>query len=214
MCFSAEADLVAGVVVSGVGVEALRHVQHRREAAVAALPLLFGAHQLTEAFVWWGLDGDVSGSTGDLAAKAYLVFAFILPVLVPAAMLLLEDDHGRRRRVVPFVVLGGVVSAWLLAALANGPVAVSDAGSYVAYDVGLRYGGPVAVAYVIATCGPLLLSSRRRLVIYGALNLGAVTVLAWLLAEGVVSLWCAWAAVTSVMIVIHLRTFDRVDAPT
>ena len=209
MCFSAGADLIAGVVVTGAGVESLRHVRHRREIAIAILPLLFGAHQVVEAFVWWGLDGTVSGNVGDVATRIYLAVAFVLPVLVPVAILLLEDEPGRRRRVAPFIALGGGVFVWLLVSLWAGPVGVEDAGAYIAYDVGLTYGGPLVAAYVVATCAPLLLSSRRRLVVYGVLNLAAVTTLAWLLAEGVISLWCAWAAVTSVMIVLHLRTFDR-----
>lgn len=46
---------------------------------------------------------------------------------------------------------------------------------------------------------------------FGVLNLTAVTVLAGLLATGVISLWCAWAAVASVVIVIHLRTAEDRD---
>ena len=48
MCFSPQADFVAGAVVAGVGVETLRRVRFRRELVVGALPLLFGVHQLVE----------------------------------------------------------------------------------------------------------------------------------------------------------------------
>ena len=44
------------------------------------------------------------------------------------------------------------------------------------------------------------------------MNLIAVTVLAWLMATGVISLWCAWAAVTSIVIVLHLRDTAGDDA--
>jgi hypothetical protein len=49
--------------------------------------------------------------------------------------------------------------------------------------------------------------------VFGLLNLAAVAVLAWLMASGVISLWCAWAAVASLVIVIHLRTSDRETDP-
>ncbi|MEN3313893.1 MAG: hypothetical protein V7605_127, partial [Acidimicrobiaceae bacterium] len=52
MCFSPEADLVMGVAVGAVGVDALRQVRRPRELAIASLPVLLAAHQLTEVFVW------------------------------------------------------------------------------------------------------------------------------------------------------------------
>jgi len=214
MCFSAEADLVAGVVVTGLGVDAVRQVRHRREVALAALPLLFGAHQLIEAFTWWGLEGTVPVGVGEAATLAYLVIAFMLPVVVPLAVGSVERDPVRRRLVAPFVVLGSAVATLLLVAVATGPVEAEIANRYIAYDVHLDYGGQLTALYVIATCVPLLLSSRRSIVVFGALNLAAVAVLARLLATGVISLWCAWAAVASVVIVVHLRTAsDRGGIP-
>jgi hypothetical protein len=44
VCFSPEADLLAGIVVGGVGIDALRHTRHRRYLPLALLPLLFALH--------------------------------------------------------------------------------------------------------------------------------------------------------------------------
>jgi len=52
VCFSVEADLVAGAALLPIGVVTLREVRHVRELPFAALPLLFAAHQLVEALVW------------------------------------------------------------------------------------------------------------------------------------------------------------------
>ena len=55
VCFSPEADLVGGIVVTAIGVDACRHLRQRNTyLLVAVLPLLLGFHQLVEAFVWWG----------------------------------------------------------------------------------------------------------------------------------------------------------------
>ena len=67
MCFSPEADLVAGVVVSGVGIDALRHVKQTREYPLASLPLLLGVHLLVEVYVWWGEAGRVPEYVGQTA---------------------------------------------------------------------------------------------------------------------------------------------------
>lgn len=214
VCFSPEADLVGGIIVGAAGIDALRHVGHRREVALAALPVLFGVHQIIEAFTWWGLEGVVPAAVGDAATWVYLMIAFVLPVLVPSAVLSLEADPFRRRRVFPFVALGLGVSILLLAALFAGPVSAEVAGRTIAYHVSLGNGGLVTALYVIATCGPLLLSSKTSVRIFGVLNLAAVTVLAWLMATRVISLWCAWAAVASIVIVIHFRTAERPEPVT
>ena len=60
MCFSAGADVVAGVVVGAIGLDGLRHVRRPAEMWLASLPLVLAAHQLVEAVVWLGLQGRVS----------------------------------------------------------------------------------------------------------------------------------------------------------
>ncbi|EFC79974.1 hypothetical protein [Parafrankia sp. EUN1f] len=47
--------------------------------------------------------------------------------------------------------------------------------------------------------------SLRFLRWFGAVNLAAVGLLAWLETDAVTSLWCAWAAVTSIAVAVHLR---------
>jgi len=213
MCFSPEADLIGGLVVGGVGVDALRHVRHRREVAIAALPVLFGVHQMIEALVWWGLDDVVPASLGNAAAWVYLVIAFALPVVVPLAILSLEPDTAKRRQIIPFIALGAAVTIVLFVDLFSGPVTAHIVARTIEYDVHLSYGGQITALYVIATCVPLLLSRNLRIRVFGILNLVAVIVLAWLMATRVISLWCAWAAVTSIVIVIHLRTDKRTGRP-
>ena len=79
MCFSPQADLVGGLVISGIGVDVVRHVHRRRDhMALAALPLILGAHQLDEAFVWWGQEGHVPSAIGHVALWIYLLIAFVL----------------------------------------------------------------------------------------------------------------------------------------
>ena len=59
VCFSAQADLVMGAVVTGVGVDALRHVRRRGDGLLGAIPVVLGGHLLVEAVVWLGLRGHV-----------------------------------------------------------------------------------------------------------------------------------------------------------
>lgn len=206
MCYSPEADLVAGLVVGAAGVDALRHVDDRRDLALAAVPLVLAAHQLIEAVGWWGLQDRVPELAGTLAIGAYLVIAMgVVPALVPYAVMRTERDPTRRRRMIPLAVLGAVVSVVLLFALASGPYGASIGGRYIAYETTLSWSGAIAVSYVVAVCAPLLLSTHRRLVLFGVINIPIVIGLATLLSAGFISLWCVWAAVSSIVITRHIR---------
>ncbi len=205
MCFSAQADLVTGVAVGVVGVDALRHVSSRRELPLASLPMLFAAHQLIETFVWWGLDGHVAWSVARAAVYVYLVIAFVLPVVVPLWVLAVEPSPRHREVMTLCVGVGVGVTAVLLVGLARGPVNAQDAGHRIAYHIGGSPGVALLVLYVVATCGALLASSSRPIALFGIANLAAVTVLAVLTTGNIASLWCAWAAVSSVAIAWHLR---------
>jgi hypothetical protein len=205
MCFSAEADLVAGVAVGAIGIDALRHARVRAQLPLAAIPLVFAAHQLIEAFVWWGLEGRVARSTGDVATWLYLVIALgLLPVLVPVAVGALEPV-ANRGRILVFTAIGAVVAAVLVYAIVRGPVEARIEGRHIAYAVDLRFGGVMVALYVLATCGSMLWSRHRHVQWYGAINLVAVLLLAWLDRNALISVWCLWAAVSSVAIAVHLR---------
>ncbi len=209
MCFSPEADLITGAVITAVGIDASRHVAHRAERPLAALPILFGVHQMTEAVVWWDIEGRVPEGLGPAFAWLYLAIAFgLVPWLVPWMVRRIEPDDGRRRAMAGLVGVGVVVAILLMSTIVRGPIHVVDGGNYLAYDVPLAMGGYVTALYILATCGSLLLASDRYVVSFGAINLAAVVGLAVLLSAGVISLWCVWAAVTSVVVALHFRRTD------
>ncbi|MGZ4497291.1 MAG: DUF6629 family protein [Nocardioides sp.] len=205
MCFSPEVDLAAGLLIGAVGLDALRHVRDSVERPLAVLPLVFAAHQLVETVVWWGLQGKVPSRLGDAAAWLYLLIAFgVLPVLVPLTVAALEPVRHRLRTGL-FLGVGATVSVVLMSAVVRGPVVTTIRGHYISYDVGLWHGGALVVLYVLATCGSLLVSSHRHVRAWGLVNLVAVAVLAWVNSAGLISLWCVWAAITSIAIALHLR---------
>ncbi len=209
MCFSPEADLAAGILVSVVGIDAVKRARTPEELPLAALPLLFGAHQFIEAFVWWGLEGKVPASLGDTAMWVYLSIAFLLPLWVPLAVRGVEPSPGRRPIITVLVGVGLMVSLVLLGTIVWGPVDAAIVGHHIAYSVDIPGGGAIGVLYVVATCGALLLSSDRWIRYFGMSNVLAVVALVWLTVGGLTSLWCVWAAVTSVAIDLFLRDEER-----
>jgi hypothetical protein len=207
MCFSPQADLVGGVVISAIGVDAVRHIRQRRELiALAWLPLLLGAHQLIEAVVWLWLQGHVPRGAGQVALWAYLLIALVvLPAFVPLAVIALEPTRTRKLMMTPFAVIGAAVAAVLLAAMITGPIGARLAPYHLAYSVRLHDGLLITAFYVLAVCGPLLLSGYRHVALFGIVNLIAVIIIARLTADGFASIWCGWAALSSGAIALHCR---------
>src|SRR3984957_17624486 len=206
MCFSPEADFTAGIVVAGVGVETLRRVRAPRELIVGALPLLFGLHQLVEGFVWLGLRGQVSSGLGDAAKEAYIVYAHaVLPVLVPFGFMQLEPDRRRSRWMWPLVGLGLVLGAYLLWQITAYPVGAQEEARCIDYTTHTPNDVLIGALYVIATCGPALLSSRRQLRWFGLVSLIGVIATALVRVDELTSLWCLYVALVSVLILEYFR---------
>jgi hypothetical protein len=61
----------------------------------------------------------------------------------------------------------------------------------------------VAVLYIIATCGSLLVSKIEDMVIFGVANLGILLVVMAVKRYAFTSLWCAYAAIASVIILAY-----------
>jgi hypothetical protein len=214
MCFSPEGDLVGGLVVTVIGLDACRHLRGRPEyRLIAPFPILLGLHQIDETFVWWQLQGHVSRTLGVVAMWIYLVFAFVvLPTLVPTMVLLLEP-RNRRRVIAPFLALGVVTSAVLFETMLSTHPRATLGSYHVAYTVGLQHGVVIIGLYIFATCGSMLASGLRNVRWFGAVNLVAVIVLARLCANGFTSLWCFYAALASGAIALHLRLAQVPKAP-
>ena len=207
MCFSPQADVVGGVLICAIGVDAVRHVRQRREfLALAWIPLLLGAHQFIEALVWLWLQGHVPRAIGHAALWAYLLIAFVvLPVFIPSAVIALEPTKRRKWIMAPFLSIGIAVAAVLLAAMVRGPIGVRLAPYHLSYSIRLTDGFVIVALYVVAVCGPLLVSGYRHVAIFGIVNLVAVVIIARLTVSGFASVWCGWAAVSSGAITLHCR---------
>jgi len=213
MCFSVTADLVVGAVLLPVAVLSLREVKHWRELPFAALPAVFALHQIIEAAIWAGLDGDISAGATQLAVRAYLFVALpLLPTLFPLAVLLLEP-RGARRRVAPFVVLGSIVSAYLAVIVLAYPVGVIEHPAALGYQTAVQNPYLWAVLYVVAVIGPALMSGYPSIVAFGALNLMGLIVVAVFYVEAFTSLWCIYAAAISALVLLHMVRRRRLPDP-
>ncbi|MGA1980992.1 MAG: DUF6629 family protein [Acidobacteriaceae bacterium] len=206
MCFSASADFTSSAVLGAVGVATLMEVKDPKDVLLAAMPGLFAIHEFIEGFVWMGLDGTLSQQVAHNAGAAFALYADgILPFLLPLSVFLIEPTKRQRRRMLGFVILGGVLGLYLLWGLTAYPLAISDQSHSIVYDNVITNTTLVAVLYVIATCGSLFFSGYRPLVELGWFNLVGLIVVALVKRYAFASVWCAYAAVVSVIIYFFFR---------
>jgi hypothetical protein len=204
VCFSAAANFIGSGVLGAIGIATLTKVKHRRELLFAGLPTLFAVHQFIEGFVWLGLDGILSPVVTHNMGAAFMLYAQgLLPFLLPLSVLLFEPTVKRRRRMLPFLVIGGATTLYILWALTAYPLQVFVQGNSIVYINAATNNTAVAVVYVIATCGSLFFSQITDMVLFGAANLIILLIVMAVKRYAFTSLWCAYAALASVIILAY-----------
>ena len=210
MCFSATANFVGSGVLGTVGVVTLTKVKHRRELLFASLPTLFAVHQFTEGFVWLGFDGILSPTVTHNMGAAFMLYAQgLLPFLVPLSVMLFEPTRESRRRMLPFVVIGGATALYVLWGLTAYPTDIYVRDNSIVYINHATNNITVAVLYVIATCGSLFFSKIRMLVVFGGANLAILLIVDAIKRYAFTSVWCAYAAIASVIILVYFWRSSR-----
>jgi len=204
VCFSATANFVGSGFLGAAGVITLTKVKHRRELLFAALPTLFAVHQFIEGFVWLGLDGVLSPAVAHDMGAAFMLYAQgLLPFLLPLSVLLFEPNAKSRRGMLPFLVLGGLTAVYILWALTAFPLQLYVRENSIVYVNQATNNTAVGLLYVIATCGSLFFSKIKMMVVFGAANLAILLAVMAVKRYAFTSLWCAYAAIASVIILAY-----------
>jgi hypothetical protein len=204
VCFSATANFVGSGVLGAVGVATLTRVKHKRELLFASLPTLFAVHQFMEGFVWLGLDGILSPEVTHKMGAAFVLYAQgLMPFVIPLSVLLFEPDQKSRRRMLPFLAIGTGTTLYMLWALIAYPLQIFVKNNSIVYINDGTNNTLLALLYVISTCGSLFFSKVKDMVIFGAANLVILLVVMAVKRYAFTSLWCAYAAVASVIILAY-----------
>jgi hypothetical protein len=142
----------------------------------------------------------------DMGAAFMLYAQGLLPFLLPLSIQLFEPDANSRRRMLPFLVLGAGTTLYILWALTAFPLQLYVKANSIVYINQATNNTAVAILYVIATCGSLFFSKIRMMVVFGAANLAIVVVVMAIKRYAFTSVWCAYAAVASIIILAYFWT--------
>ena len=205
MCFSATASFVAGTSLSALGVATLTNTRDKSEIPFATIPLLFGIQQLIEGVIWLTFERDAP-ALRQVMTYAYSGFSHVLwPIYIPFAIGVLELVRWRKRTLAAFEVAGFAVGLYLLYFIVTRPIVAEVVSKHIEYDSPHFYIPVVMVLYLAATCMSGFFSSHRFVNLFGILALLSFLAASFIAAHAMVSVWCFFAAVLSVLMYLHLR---------
>ena len=212
MCFSANASFIAGAALTVVGVASLSQVRKPAQWMFAAIPLLFAIQQVCEGFVWLSLSDGVFSHWHGTAKYAFLIFAQIIwPTWIPLSYLLIERSP-KRRKIIRYFLFAGIATTLLLSyrLLFSNAIAQID-GCHISYKIDSTTTMMIVtgILYLSAIVVAPFISSWKRAFILATANLVSLTVTQLFFEVYLVSVWCFFAAVQSVLIFFVMREMRR-----
>jgi len=209
MCFSATASFTLSSVLLPIGGWCLHKAWKgdRRFLPLAAFPLAFGIQQAIEGFVWLGL-GAHNPTLTCQAASGFVFFSHGFWLFWTPFMASMLETRPRVRwlwRAMAFI--GLTYGAYFLVPLALHPnwLTVAIQNQTLAYNLQLLIPHPFLeqlglVVYTVMILAPLLLVSHSAVQKMGWLVLGSLLTTTYLFPHGLISIWCFFAAVSSVYV--------------
>jgi len=215
MCFSASASLVAGAVLTIIGVATIKKSHHSSQLLFASIPFIFGIQQIAEGVLWLTLPNPDYINTQKIFTYIFLFIAQIIwPILAPISILLLEKNTKRKNIQRVLVAAGIIVALYLAYCLVTFNVEAKIEEHHITYLLdyppSLRNFG--IILYAIATLLPPFFSHIKRMWIFGLAVLISYIISELFYDQYVLSVWCFFASIISLsiyIIMVHLKNINQ-----
>ena len=171
--------------------------------AFSAIPILFAVQQFAEGMLWVSLTNSGYQHWEGLATYLFLFFAWVIwPVYIPISIRLLEIDRVRKWVINLFILIGIAVSFTLVNKLIYHNVLAEVMGYHIKYDMDYKFQFPLlfGILYFIPIVFSLFATSFERMTSLGVAVLISFLISAIFYADHLISIWCFFAAVTSLMV--------------
>lgn len=211
MCFSAPVSFAASALLLAAGLYSLRLASQHNPCylPLAGIPVAFGIQQACEGLVWLGMEMH-SSTHVRLGAFGFLAFAYWFWLFwAPWAVAVIEANPIVRRVSGSLGVIGLIYGALLYLPLVFQPnwLAVQVVHHSIEYDTRLIFDPLLSqnidrVIYALIILIPFALASSRALKGLGATIALSAIASHWLLHQVFVSVWCFFAAILSLLIVL------------
>lgn len=203
MCFSALASFAGGAVLTAIGGVTVRQNHEPAQRLFAAIPFVFGLQQISEGFVWIALQSPGHDLMLKVATTLFLLAAVVIwPVLVPLAVLRMEKQKSRRILIMIFLGTGIATSLCYGTGMLIFKVTAQISSYHILYsaEAPSQLAVVTSITYLAATLLPLLVSSTKKIYLFGLVVALAYAVAQYFYAAYLVSVWCFFAAIASTVI--------------
>jgi hypothetical protein len=212
MCFSATASVSSAAVLLALGSTAGKLNQEPRQRMFVALPFIFGFQQLCEGFVWLSVGEHSPVQSVSVAAFLFFATAF-WPLWLPWAVYAMEKNAQRKKILKTIGMFGTVFFVGALWVLYKGKPHAAVVGHSLAYTFSdfqsIITPSIDALIYLLTALAPFFISSERKVKVSGYLILGGLILSHIYKKETVASVWCFFAAITSLYIVYEILKETR-----
>ena len=206
MCFTAGASFTSSAVLAMAGTATLREVRSKRELLLAMFPAVFSVHQLIEGVLWLTIGRGQLRHLVQWLTVSYLVIAYCFwPIASPAALYLIEPDKDKKKRFLPFLVLGVGLSLYLLYYTLLSHVEASIVHCSISYDTNVPHPEQLRILYAIVALLPFFFSSYLPIRALGVMNLIICSVTYYVYRVTFDSVWCFFAAAFSINSYLFFR---------
>jgi hypothetical protein len=215
MCFSATASFAGGVIISSIGAAAISKNTEPSQRLFAAIPMLFGLQQVSEGFVWYALQSPGHDMLLKVSAYIFLTVALVVwPTMLPLSVLLMERSEQRRRALYVSLATGIAVSLCFVIFMLIFNMTAQISSYHILYTIAYpqQLAGLGAITYIIATIPPLFVSSQRGMGLLGIIIVLSYCVTRIFFAEYLISVYCFFAALASVVILQIVLKNSRASA--
>ena len=215
MCFSASASFSTATLLLAAALYARWVARTRFEKWLSLTPALFSMQQAIEGMIWLLYPTAQWDILKYLLGYSYLLFSLTVWPLWFSMLLWNFEPRATRRKIIGvFAGLGIVTSALSIVwTLIHGIEPQAEC-SHIVYNLSMPDSGFYAflLVYCLSTLGPLFCTSIKGLRIFGfgvAISLAAAFIMYY---EAMLSTWCFFAALMSLIIIYLIKTHQTKSA--
>jgi hypothetical protein len=215
MCFSAGASFASGVVISAIGIAAIKEVHKPSQRVFALIPILFGIQQLAEGCLWLTLSTTDFMILRKISTYVFLITAQVLwSWVITLSVLLMEEEPRRRKILKGLLVVGIALSMYYAFYLFFHKVSSEILDCHILYTTQSPESLSLVtfILYLSVTVAPFFVSSKKRLSVLGIIMTLSCLAAVVFYKLFLTSVWCFFAAIMSFYIYLILRGSKKDEA--
>lgn len=214
MCFSTEASFGAGAVLTVVGIATFRKTHSKSQLAFAAIPFIFGVQQFIEGFVWLSLSNVDYAYLKQIPTYLFLIIAQVVwPLWIPFSIFLMEKEAKSKKLLAGLLAVGAILSLCVIYNLMTYSVKSEIVEHHIHYTLNIsKWMIPLgAFLYFLPTVISPFVSSIKRTNFLGTAILTSFLVSKLFFEQYVISVWCFFAALMSVIVYVVVKDMKRIS---